>query len=235
MSEQKPDRKRRENRSTDPFGGPAKRGNTVSITVILVALAFFLVRQWTNGDQGNVAQDTIAIATVSISTVSIAPVATPVDTSQLTVTETVTGEDEAPVAQATVTIHPTQASAAANASQVRAVQTPRATIQPTPTANAPPVERASDLPILAYDELPSEAQETVALIDQGGPFPYDRDGVTFENRERLLPREAAGYYREYTVITPGASNRGARRIVTGDRGEMYYTDDHYDSFSEITR
>lgn len=230
MSEQKPDRKRRENRSTDPFGGPAKRGNTVSITVILVALAFFLVRQWTNGNQGNVAEDTIAIATVSI-----APVATPVDTSQLTATETVTVEDEASFAQATATIHLTQAAAATNTSQARAVQTPRATLQPTPTANAPPVERASNLPILVYDELPSEAQETIALIDQEGPFPYDRDGVTFENRERLLPREATGYYREYTVITPGASNRGARRIIRGDRGEMYYTDDHYDSFSEIIR
>jgi ribonuclease T1 len=118
---------------------------------------------------------------------------------------------------------------------VRATETPHPTTQPTPTANAPPTSRASDLPTIAYDELPPEAHETIALIDQGGPFPFRQDGSTFQNRERLLPRHLEGYYREYTVITPRADNRGARRIVTGEEGEMYYTDDHYGSFREIIR
>lgn len=83
--------------------------------------------------------------------------------------------------------------------------------------------------------LPVEARDVLALIDRGGPFPYDRDGVVFENRERLLPDEPVGYYHEYTVPTPGSSDRGARRIITGDAGELYWTDDHYRSFERIKR
>jgi ribonuclease T1 len=82
-------------------------------------------------------------------------------------------------------------------------------------------------------DLPVEAAETVALIQAGGPFPYEQDGRTFGNRERLLPREEAGYYREYTVTTPGVRHRGARRIVAGRAGELYYTADHYRSFKRI--
>ncbi len=82
-------------------------------------------------------------------------------------------------------------------------------------------------------ELPSQARQVLALIEAGGPFPYSQDGVVFENREKLLPKEASGYYHEYTVPTPGSSDRGARRIITGKDGERYYTDDHYDSFSWI--
>lgn len=81
--------------------------------------------------------------------------------------------------------------------------------------------------------LPKEAHETLALIEDGGPFPYARDGVVFMNRERLLPQHARGYWREYTVPTPGESDRGARRIVRGEAGELYYTDDHYASFMRI--
>ena len=107
---------------------------------------------------------------------------------------------------------------------------------PTPTANAPPTPtRASNLPTIAVDDLPREALDTIRLIEQGGPYPFDRDGITFQNRERLLPLHPQGYYREYTVITPGERTRGARRIVAGNGGEMYYTDDHYDSFREIVR
>jgi ribonuclease T1 len=91
------------------------------------------------------------------------------------------------------------------------------------------------LPAVALADLPPEAQHTVSLIDQGGPFPYSRDGIVFENRERILPRKGSGYYHEYTVITPGSNDRGARRIITGQDGEMYYTDDHYESFREIVR
>ena len=82
-------------------------------------------------------------------------------------------------------------------------------------------------------DLPTQARTTLARIAAGGPFPYDRDGVTFANRERLLPRERYGYYREYTVTTPGEDDRGARRVVAGTAGERYYSADHYDSFSRV--
>jgi ribonuclease T1 len=89
------------------------------------------------------------------------------------------------------------------------------------------------LPAVALTSLPPEAQQTVTLIDAGGPFPHDQDGTVFENHERLLPSEPAGYYHEYTVTTPGSTDRGARRIITGSGSEMYWTDDHYQSFERI--
>ena len=78
--------------------------------------------------------------------------------------------------------------------------------------------------------LPPEARRTLTRIDGDGPFPYAQDGAVFQNRERILPAKGSGYYREYTVETPGSDDRGARRIVVGETGERYYTDDHYDSF-----
>lgn len=92
---------------------------------------------------------------------------------------------------------------------------------------------ADGLPVIAITELPKQAQETIALIKAGGPYPYKRDGVVFSNREKILPKEKRGYYNEYTVKTPGAKNRGARRIVTGKEGQFYYTDDHYASFKRV--
>jgi ribonuclease T1 len=86
---------------------------------------------------------------------------------------------------------------------------------------------------IALRDLPPEARATLSLIRAGGPFPYARDGVVFGNREALLPKRPRGYYREYTVPTPGARDRGARRIVAGRDGELYYTDDHYRSFRRI--
>ncbi|MEO6024577.1 MAG: ribonuclease domain-containing protein [Burkholderiales bacterium] len=82
-------------------------------------------------------------------------------------------------------------------------------------------------------DLPPEGRATLALIHAGGPFPYTKDGVTFGNRERRLPGRKGGYYQEYTVKTPGAHNRGARRIIAGGHGEFYYSDDHYESFRRI--
>ncbi|MFC5185934.1 ribonuclease domain-containing protein [Actinomadura harenae] len=82
--------------------------------------------------------------------------------------------------------------------------------------------------------LPAEAQRTLRLIAAGGPFPYRRDGITFANRERRLPSEPTGYYKEYTVPTPGAGDRGARRLIGGRAGERYYTQDHYRSFVRVT-
>jgi len=85
----------------------------------------------------------------------------------------------------------------------------------------------------SLDKLPREVRQTIELIEAGGPFPYRQDGSEFGNRERLLPAQPPGYYREFTVPTPGSRDRGARRIVLGDNGEMYYTEDHYQSFSRI--
>ena len=82
-------------------------------------------------------------------------------------------------------------------------------------------------------ELPQEARQTLALIGAGGPFPHQQDGTTFGNRQGLLPKRSRGYYLEYTVKTPGSRDRGARRIVAGAGGEVYYTEDHYRSFSRI--
>jgi ribonuclease T1 len=86
---------------------------------------------------------------------------------------------------------------------------------------------------VAVAELPGEARDTFHLIKQGGPFPYPRDGIVFGNREHQLPQQSRGYYHEYTVRTPGAHNRGARRIVCGIVPECYYTGDHYQTFKRI--
>jgi ribonuclease T1 len=93
---------------------------------------------------------------------------------------------------------------------------------------------------VALGDLPAEARQTQERILAGGPFPYARDGAVFGNRERLLPRSKRGYYREYTVQTPGARNRGARRIVCGgDKPAApqacWYTADHYASFQRIAQ
>lgn len=86
---------------------------------------------------------------------------------------------------------------------------------------------------IAAAQLPKEAHATLALIRKGGPFPYARDGAIFSNREKILPGQRRGYYREYTVKTPGERTRGARRIVAGKGGEFFYTPDHYNHFMRI--
>lgn len=90
---------------------------------------------------------------------------------------------------------------------------------------------------IAVADLPPEARETLRLIDRGGPYPYRRDGVIFKNIEKRLPQQPRGYYREYTVPTPGRTDRGARRIIAGEQPPLvfYYTADHYRSFSRIKR
>ena len=103
----------------------------------------------------------------------------------------------------------------------------------TPNASVDPV---SGLAWIAESALPPEAIDTLEAIDHGGPYAYPgRDDVTFGNNEGLLPDHPGGYYREYTVATPGSDDRGARRIVRGEGDEFYYTDDHYDSFRRIAR
>lgn len=87
------------------------------------------------------------------------------------------------------------------------------------------------LAVRPLSTLPPEAATTWQLIQKGGPFPYPRDdGSVFENREKLLPGKESGYYHEYTVRTPGSSDRGARRLITGAGHELYYTGDHYRTF-----
>jgi len=88
---------------------------------------------------------------------------------------------------------------------------------------------------VALADLPKEARATVALIAKGGPYPYAKDGSIFSNREGQLPPRKRGHYREYTVKTPGERTRGARRIIAGADGELYYTDDHYNHFRRIER
>lgn len=90
---------------------------------------------------------------------------------------------------------------------------------------------SSGLPVKPLSSLPKEAAATWKLIQQGGPYPYpNNDGVVFHNNGNVLPRNKDGYYHEYTVDTPGAKNRATRRLITGSQRELYYTDDHYDSF-----
>jgi ribonuclease T1 len=94
-------------------------------------------------------------------------------------------------------------------------------------------ESPAQLATVPLHALPAEARKTVDLIHEGGPFPFARDGVVFGNREARLPKQKRGYYHEYTVPTPGARDRGARRIVSGKAGELYYSDDHYQTFRRI--
>ncbi|MER8030601.1 ribonuclease domain-containing protein [Streptomyces bauhiniae] len=114
----------------------------------------------------------------------------------------------------------------------------------TDTATGPPAasQKSASVPVWARgmatipeSRLPAEARRTLALIDKGGPYPYARDGIVFGNFEGHLPKHERGYYHEYTVPTPSSSGRGARRMVTGDGGEFYYTDDHYNSFRAVLR
>lgn len=104
-------------------------------------------------------------------------------------------------------------------------------------ASARKTPEVADSHSIALAELPPQGRATYALIREGGPFPYDKDGTVFGNRERQLPANKRGYYREYTVRTPGGSHRGARRIVCGGQPRTpdacYYTSDHYASFREI--
>jgi ribonuclease T1 len=104
---------------------------------------------------------------------------------------------------------------------------------PALSSAAAAVANPSTLPTINESQLPKEARQTLTLIAKGGPYPYDRDGVNFGNFEGLLPKKTSGFYKEYTVKTPGESDRGARRIVVGKDSAKYYTQDHYESFKFI--
>ncbi|MFD5413123.1 ribonuclease domain-containing protein [Streptomyces nojiriensis] len=94
---------------------------------------------------------------------------------------------------------------------------------------------AKGMATVRADGLPQQARDVLALIDKGGPYAYRQDGTVFGNFEKALPKQKRGYYHEYTVRTPGERDRGARRIVTGEGGEFFYTDDHYDTFKAVLR
>ncbi|MEU8433668.1 ribonuclease domain-containing protein [Streptomyces sp. NPDC029216] len=100
---------------------------------------------------------------------------------------------------------------------------------------APAPSWAKGMATVRADALPPQAREVLALIDKGGPYAYRQDGTVFGNFEKALPKQKRGYYHEYTVKTPGERDRGARRIVTGEGGEFYYTDDHYQTFKAVLR
>jgi ribonuclease T1 len=101
---------------------------------------------------------------------------------------------------------------------------------PVPTAGATP---GSSLRHVTLGSLPTQAAQVYRSIQSGGPYRYDRDGIVFENRGTPLPKRSGGYYHEYTVPTPGESDRGARRLITGRGGELFYTADHYASFVQV--
>lgn len=127
-------------------------------------------------------------------------------------------------------------TASATAPTDPATSLPERAASPTASATAlPATDPVSGLPYVELSDLPPEASDTLLLIDAGGPFPYGADGSTFHNYEGLLPDHEDGYYREYTVETPGSADRGARRIVGGAAGELYWTEDHYESFEVIRR
>lgn len=111
---------------------------------------------------------------------------------------------------------------------VKAAQSDDPSPKPSATSSVQPSESAP------LSSLPKQVAQTLTLIEHHGPFPYPRnDGAVFRNNEHVLPREPDGYYREYTVPTLGSADRGARRVITGKNGEIYYTADHYASFVRV--
>lgn len=168
------------------------------------------------------------------------PPTAPFRTLAAPTTSTVAAAATAP-AEPTVTRtpKPTRTPRLTATAAVTATRTPKPTRTPRATITVAPARKATATPrdglaTIREEDLPREAHTTLRLIRAGGPFPYRQDGSTFQNREGLLPRRPSGYYREYTVRTPGEDDRGARRIVTGENGELYYTDDHYSSFKRVT-
>ena len=132
---------------------------------------------------------------------------------------------------------PTSAPAPAQPTVAQAPAAAPARADDDPLALPPPMPAAATQDSARYpDFLPPEAIATLRLIERGGPYPHRQDDGVFGNRERRLPLQARGYYREYTVETPGSRDRGARRIIAGGRppSEFFYTDDHYRSFRRFT-
>ena len=108
-------------------------------------------------------------------------------------------------------------------------------VQSLPAVQLAPETATSGLPTVAVDQLPPEAVTVLLMLFNGSPFPYKQDGATFQNRERMLPAQPAGFYREYTVRKPGESDRGPWRVIAGADGSRFWTADHYASFEEVVQ
>jgi ribonuclease T1 len=128
--------------------------------------------------------------------------------------------------------HPNRPAATTSASSSTTSTIPTAA-STGPTRSTGSTRSTSTAGAVMLSSLPPQAAQTVHLIQAGGPFPYSQDGVVFDNNEHLLPSHPRGYYHEYTVVTPAASDRATRRIVTGQAGEYYYTGDHYETFHRV--
>lgn len=224
-----------------PPKSPKQRGGQYGVGGTVVTLLIALLYWWftgsplpSDGPTSGAETNPPAVVTAATETATaevMAAVATPTDAATIEPTATATVESVATAMEAPAAVVDTPTVSA---------PTPTATPQPAPTATKPPTPKPSPtpparagpagMPTITLDELPPEALDTLDLIESDGPFPFERDGITFQNRERLLPQKSRGYYREYTVITPWENDRGARRIVAGANGELYYTDDHYESF-----
>ncbi|MFD8754686.1 ribonuclease [Kitasatospora sp. NPDC059577] len=135
--------------------------------------------------------------------------------------------------------HPKAAASPSAATRAGSSAPKSSAPKPSPPAGGAPSAAGTWVPAdpaladVCRTKLPSQAQDTLGLIAKGGPYPYNRDGIVFENRESRLPKKADGYYHEFTVVTPGSGDRGTRRVVTGTSGEQYWSADHYATFQEI--
>lgn len=216
-----------------PPGG--RRASTITILVVVAVAAIylfntnllgFLFPDLVGGAQPE-ATTTAAVASASDDAATTEPDATALPAGEAAGEQNELAQSEPKPTEP----ESTEPEPAEPAQQPAATPVEPAQAQPTPTI--PP--RIHGVPTMAFAALPAEAHATIALIDAGGPFPYDEDGSVFQNREGLLPGRPKGYYREYTVETPGSDDRGARRIVEGGEGELYYTDDHYESFKYVVR
>jgi ribonuclease T1 len=184
-----------------------RRGHIVRLIVLLFASL------WISGCGGlvNIVTATMEPVAVRSPTVSAVPAANTAATPRVTLT---------PKGARTST----------------ATRTPKASRTPAANTSATALPTTLDgFRVVTPADLPPEASKTLALIDRGGPFPYRQDGVVFQNREGYLPHKSSNYYHEYTVVTPGSPDRGARRIIAGSQGEFYYTEDHYVTFVRVIK
>ncbi|MDQ3177414.1 MAG: guanine-specific ribonuclease N1 and T1 [Actinomycetota bacterium] len=186
--------------------------NTRSLIGLFLAVGAAVLVWWTQGDDGRADSDvTIAPET----TVTTNPATTPI----LSTTEASATSSDITVETVTIT---------------EVTVTEVTVTEPSDDTAVTPTTFVDDgIESIDVDSLPSQASDTLGLIEADGPFPYDQDDGVFQNREGILPSRYDGYYREYTVETPGSGDRGARRIVTGADGEIYYTEDHYESFWRV--
>ncbi len=195
-----------------PEGGSTNRAPRTSSGLVLLLVLAVVAGTWLLSGRGPGADTSVATDETSAS--APAPSSSPIRTATPSSSGSSTTEPQDPGRTATPSLLPEQ--------------------DPTPQATAPPkVDPDSGLPTIYLLDLPPEAAETVDSIDDGPPYAYDQDGGTFGNYEGLLPDRERGYYQEFTVETPGSYDRGARRIIEGADGELYWTDDHYGSFSRI--